>query len=34
VAIGMGSDILCAAQIDRFESVPEMDPRTLRIRLS
>ena len=33
VAIGMGGDILTAAQIDRFRSAPEMDPRTLRIRL-
>ena len=33
-AIGMGDDILTAAQIDRFHSVPEMDPKTLHIRLS
>ena len=34
VAIGMADDILTAAQIDRFRSAPEMDPRTLRIRLA
>jgi len=33
VAIGMEHGILAAAQIDRFRSVPELDPRTLRIRL-
>jgi 2-phosphosulfolactate phosphatase len=33
MVIGMADDILTAAQIDRFRSVPEMDPKTLRIRL-
>jgi len=34
VAIGMEGDILAAAQIDRFDGVPELDPEKLRIRLS
>jgi 2-phosphosulfolactate phosphatase len=34
VKIGLGADILAAAAIDRFQSVPELDPRTLRIRPS
>ncbi len=33
VAIGMEEDILAAAQIDRFSSVPELDPEKVRIRL-
>ena len=33
VAIGLQDDILAAAQVDRFGSVPELDPQTLRIRL-
>jgi 2-phosphosulfolactate phosphatase len=32
VAIGLEADILAAAEIDRFRSVPEMDPQTLRIQ--
>ena len=32
VAIGLADDILAASQIDRFRSVPELDPQTLRIR--
>ena len=31
-ARGLQADILAAAHIDRFQSVPEMDPRSLRIR--
>jgi len=31
--IGMDDDVLTAAHIDRFASVPELDPETLRIRL-
>jgi len=31
--IGMDDDVLTAAHIDRFPSVPELDPRTFRIRL-
>ncbi len=34
VAIGMESDILTAAQIDRFDGVPELDPQKARIRLT
>ena len=33
IAIGLDDDILAAAQIDRFRSVPEMDPERDRIRL-
>lgn len=33
VAIGLEADILAAAQIDRFEGVPELDPEKARIRL-
>jgi 2-phosphosulfolactate phosphatase len=33
VSIGLASDILAASQIDRFRSVAELDPKTLRIRL-
>ena len=33
VALGMEEDILAAARIDRFKSVPELDPEKLRIRL-
>jgi len=33
IAIGLDDDILAAAQIDRFRSVPEMDPERARIRL-
>ena len=32
-AIGYEHDILTAARIDHFQSVPELDPRTFRIRL-
>jgi 2-phosphosulfolactate phosphatase len=32
VRIGLQADILTASQIDRFRSVPKMDPQTLRIR--
>jgi len=32
-ALGQGDDLLTAAQIDRFRSVPELDRRTFRIRL-
>jgi len=32
-AIGLEEDIDTAAQIDRFQVVPEMDPQTLRIRV-
>lgn len=32
-ATGQLGDILTAAQIDRFGSVPELDPKTFRIRL-
>ena len=32
-AAGQEEDILAAAQIDRFGSVPELDPQTFRIRL-
>jgi len=31
-AIGLEADILTAAQIDRFDGVPELDTRTFRIR--
>jgi 2-phosphosulfolactate phosphatase len=34
VSIGLEDDILVAAQIDRFDVVPELDPATFRIRLS
>jgi 2-phosphosulfolactate phosphatase len=30
---GLAADILTAARIDLFDTVPELDPRTLRIRL-
>jgi len=33
IAIGLDGDILAAAQIDCFRSVPEMDPEKTRIRL-
>jgi len=33
VAIGQEEDLLVAAQLDRFSSVPELDPGTLRIAL-
>jgi len=33
VAIGQEEDLLAAAQLDRFASVPELDPGTLRIAL-
>jgi 2-phosphosulfolactate phosphatase len=32
VAIGLEEDILAAAQIDRFDVVPALDPKTMRIR--
>jgi hypothetical protein len=32
VAIGLEEDILAAAEIDRFDVVPELDPKTMRIR--
>ena len=32
VALGMDDDILAAAQIDRFDIVPRLDPTTMRIR--
>ena len=31
--LGMDQDILAAARIDQFQSVPELDPEKLRIRL-
>jgi 2-phosphosulfolactate phosphatase len=31
VAIGLEEDILAAAQLDRFDCVPELDPQTMRI---
>ncbi|MFH1921028.1 MAG: 2-phosphosulfolactate phosphatase [Planctomycetota bacterium] len=31
-AVGLEADILTAAQIDRFDGVPELDTRTFRIR--
>ena len=34
VAIGMEKDILAAARIDRFATVPELDPEKTRIRLA
>jgi 2-phosphosulfolactate phosphatase len=34
LAIGLQSDILAASQIDRFRSVPELDPKTMRIGLA
>ena len=34
VAVGLEADILTAAQIDRFRSVPELNPRDGRIRLA
>ena len=32
-AVGLEADILTAARLDRFPSVPELDPQTFRIRL-
>ncbi len=32
--IGLERDVLTAAQLDRFEGVPELDPSTFRIRLA
>jgi len=32
MALGLESDILAASQMDRFSLVPELDPRTFRIR--
>jgi len=34
LALGLEKDILAAAQVDRFSPVPELDPASLRIRLS
>lgn len=34
LALGLEEDILAAAQIDRFDSVPELDPQTFHIRLT
>lgn len=34
VTIGLEADILAAAQIDRFRTVPELDPKTFRIQRS
>jgi hypothetical protein len=34
VTIGLQDDILAAAEIDRFRSVPELDPQSLHIRLA
>lgn len=33
MAIGLGNDLLTAAHVDRFQSVPELDPATFRVRL-
>jgi 2-phosphosulfolactate phosphatase len=33
VAVGLERDILVAARVDRFQTVPEMDPEEVRIRL-
>jgi len=33
LALGLGDDILAAAQLDRFGSVPELDPKAFHIRL-
>lgn len=32
-AVGLDADILTAAEIDRFQSVPELDRKTFRVRL-
>ena len=32
LALGLDADILAAAQIDRFDLVPRLDPQTFRIR--
>lgn len=32
-ALGLGQDILEAAQLDLYDCVPEMDPRTMRIQV-
>jgi 2-phosphosulfolactate phosphatase len=34
MALGLEADILAAAEVDRYEIVPEMDPETMRIGLS
>ena len=31
-ALGLDEDILAAAQIDRFDIVPRLDPKTMRIK--